>query len=81
MIDVKCNFKSYYGQDLKCKLCPEEETLPHLLVCKETVDTIDTSNYSYHDVFEDLEKQEAITKMYIQILKLRTMKLKMLRNL
>ena len=81
MIDVKCNFKSYYGQDLKCKLCPEEETQPHLLICKETVDSIDTSSYSYDDVFGDLERQEAIAKIYTQILQRRTMKLKILRNL
>ena len=72
MIDVKCNFKSYVNSVLRRK---------HSLVCKETVDIIDTSDYSYDDVFEDLEKQEAIAKIYTRILQRRTMKLKILRNL
>ena len=76
MIDVKENFKSQYGQDLTYRLCPEPETQPHLLVCKEINDPLQTSNISYEDVFKDISKQEAIAKHYYKALKLRNMKLK-----
>ena len=78
MIDVKSNFKSQYGQDLVCRFCPVEETRAHLLLCKELVDNIDTSNVCYGDIFQGLTKQEAISKIYTQILKIRSMKLKIL---
>ena len=81
MIEVKDNFKSYYGQDLTCKFCPEKETQSHLLVCREIVDTIDTSKYSYEDIFKDKKKQEPIARAYTKILKLRSMKLKIRENL
>ena len=81
MIEVKDNFKSYYGQDLTCKFCPEKETQSHLLVCREIVDTIDTSKYSYEDIFKDIKKQEPIARAYTKILKLRSMKLKIRENL
>ena len=78
MIDVKSNFKSQYGQDLVCRFCPEEETQAHLLLCKELVDNIDTSDIIYEDIFKSLKKQEAISKTYTQILKNRNLKLKLL---
>ena len=44
MVDVKVNFKTYYGQNLTCRFCFEEESQPHLLLCKEIVDGIDVSD-------------------------------------
>ena len=47
MIDVKTNFKSKHGQDLSCRLCPEEENQAHLLSCKEIIEYIDTSKMGH----------------------------------
>ena len=82
MIDVKSNFKFLYGQDLTCRFCPKEETQSHLLLCKELVDSLDVSNVTYGDIFKDIKKQEVVAKNYTQIMKIRSMKLKILeRNL
>ena len=82
MIDVKSNFRTQYGQDLACRFCPEEETQSHLLLCNELIDNLDTSSIEYEDIFKDLKKQEAVARLYTQILKIRDMKLKIVaRNL
>ena len=80
MIDVKTNFKSQYGQDLKCRLCPEEESQAHLLSCKEIIQDIDTSNIKYDDIFLDIKKQEVMGKIYTQILNIRNTKLRILSH-
>ena len=33
MLDVKSNFSHYYGNDLSCALCDNEDTQEHLLEC------------------------------------------------
>ena len=82
MIDVKSSFRTQYGQDLACRFCPEEETQSHLLLCNELIDNLDTSSIEYEDIFKDLKKQEAVARLYTQILKIRDMKLKIVaRNL
>ena len=78
MIDVKTNFKSKHGQDLSCRLCPEEENQARLLSCKEIIGCIYTSKTTYDDIFGDLKKQEEIAKIYTQILKTRSTKIRIL---
>ena len=74
MIDVKTNFKSKHGQDLSCRLCPVEENQAHLLSCKEIIECKTT----YDNIFWDLKKQEEIAKIYTQILKTRSTKIRIL---
>ena len=76
----KTNFKSQYGQDLKCRLCPEEESQAHLLSCKAITQDIDTSNIKYDDIFLNVKKQEVIAKIYTQILKIRNTKIRILSH-
>ena len=75
MIDVRTNFKTHYGQDLTCRLCPEEDTQPHLLVCKEIINNLDASNITYEDAFKDIAKQEALARVYSTALRIRNTKI------
>ena len=81
MVEVKANFKSQYGQDLTCRFCSEDDTQSHLLSCKELVDNLDTSKVAYSDIFKDLKNQEEMARIYTQILKVRSLKLKILEKI
>ena len=76
MVEVKSNFKTKHDEQVTCSFCPEEDTQPHLLSCKEVTVGIDTSNVEYDDIFKDINKQEAIAKVYNKILNQRNLKLK-----
>ena len=76
MIEVKANFSERHKNVLTCHFCNEEESQPHLLLCTEITDGIDTSEVQYDDIFRNLEKQVKITKVFDQILKQRDLKLK-----
>ena len=78
MVDVRSNFKTQYGQNLACPFCAEEETQSHLLNCQQITVGIDVSQVEYSDVFKDVNKQEAISKIFTRILKQRSLKLKIL---
>ena len=78
MVDVRSNFKTQYGQKLACPFCKEEETQSHLLNCKQITVGIDVTQVKYSDTFKDVNKQEAIAKIFTKILKQRSLKLKIL---
>ena len=78
MVDVRSNFKTQYGQNLACPFCKEEETQSHLLNCKHITVGIDVTQVKYSDTFKDVNKQEAIAKIFTKILKQRSLKLKIL---
>ena len=50
MVDVKVNFKTYYGPNLTCRFCLEEESHPDLLICKEIVDGTNVRYVDYEDI-------------------------------
>ena len=76
MVEVKSNFKTQHDDQVTCSFCPEEDTQSHLLSCKEVTVGIDTSSVEYEDIFRDIDKQEAIAKVYYKILNQRNLELK-----
>ena len=76
MVEVKSNFKTHHDEQVTCSFCPEEDTQAHLLSCKEVTMGIDISNVEYEDIFKDIDKQEAIARVFNKILKQRNLKLK-----
>ena len=76
MVEVKSNFKTHDDEQVTCSFCPEEDTQAHLLSCKEVTMGIDISNVEYEDIFKDIDKQEAIARVFNKILKQRNLKLK-----
>ena len=76
MIDVKCNKKSYYKQNLWCKTCylfPESQH--HLMQCITLVDklkdVISLKTLDYKMIFGNLQDQVKIAKCYTIIMKTR----------
>ena len=47
MIEVKANFSEKFNNVLTCHFCTEEESQPHLLLCSEITEGIDTSEVQY----------------------------------
>ena len=77
MLEVKNNFKSKYGENLKCSLCENhQEDQEHLLICPEIVSEVDTSQILYKDIFGTIEKQIEAVKIWKQVQKVRNSKLK-----
>ena len=75
MLEVKNNFKSKYGENLKCPLCENhQEDQEHLLICPEIVSEVDTTQILYNDIFGTIEKQIEAVKIWKQ--KVRNSKLK-----
>ena len=75
MVDVKTNFKTHYGHNLACRFCPEDESQAHLLSCNEIIKGVDVTKVEYDDIFKNIEKQEAVAKVFTAILKSRSLKL------
>ena len=69
MVEVKSNVKTQHDEQVTCT---EEDTQLHLLYCKEVTVGIDIFNVKC----EDIDKQEAIAKVYNKILNQRNLKLK-----
>ena len=79
MIDVKCNFKNQYGENLTCYFCSYEDTQSHILSCKELIGDINISGVQYSHIFSDLiTEQEKVAKLLNMILKKRNLKMKLL---
>ena len=76
MIDVKCNMKSFYTQNLWCRTCylfPESQE--HLMQCITLVDKLKDNTcfqtLEYNMIFGKLQDQVRIAKYYTTILKTR----------
>ena len=79
MVDVKCNFKSQYGENLTCYFCSNEDKQSHILSCKELVGDINISGVQYNHIFSELiTEQERAAKLLNMILKKRNLKIKLL---
>ena len=56
MYDWKANYKNFYGSNLACLICKEEDSQSHLLQCEETTAGVDLE-WSHHlDIFGSLDK-------------------------
>ena len=75
-LDIKGNFKNQY-KDSWCISCGLfEETQKHLLQCPEIVSKLNylagsANNLDENDVYEGVDKQEKIIKVYSDILEIR----------
>ena len=77
-IDCKSNYKNRYKEDdLKCRICSEEEeTQIHLLKCKVLNNEIKskgvlTEQIEYEDIFKNHIKQKVITTIFANLLTIR----------
>ena len=74
---IKTDFSELYKPDLSCPVCGlHPDTLPALLTCPvlkaELLTTADYSQIQHDDIFSsDILKQNAVTKIYIQLLEKR----------
>ena len=81
-IDVKCNLKSKYKDNLQCRLCgAQEESQPHQVVCSELLCDVELKkaleNYIYEDIFSsNIDVQTHLIKTWRKLLNLRKIKLK-----
>ena len=79
MIEVKCNYKSKYEENLLCSLCQTNsmESQEHLLVCPTLIPLSDIiTNVKYMDIFDNLEKQMEAAKYWSKIMVKRKIKFK-----
>ena len=77
MIEIKHNFKSKYGDNLKCSLCESHiEDQENMLTCPEIISEVKTSEIKYSDIYGDLDKQVAAIKVWKVVLKVRNRKLR-----
>ena len=78
MVEVKCNFKTKYSNNLVCQIdgCYFEENQEHLLSsCKTIITKLKHKGpaSTHEDIFSrNLEKQKNVAKIYIKLLKIRT---------
>ena len=76
-INVKCNFRNKFMNDLKCPLCKtNEDDQLHLLKCPELTrkfksQEIGDLNCVYEDIFSDHQKQKSVTHLIMELLKIR----------
>ena len=76
-VNVKCNFRNKFINDLQCPLCKtNEDDQPHLLKCPELMkrfksQEISDLNCEYDDIFSDHQKQKSVTHLIMELLKLR----------
>ena len=76
-VNVKCNFRNKYLNNLLCPLCLEEEDdQPHLLECAELRKMFNTEDISrnksvYQDIFADHTKQKEITHLLSKLIDVR----------
>ena len=77
MIDVKDNFKTMYN-NLDCNLCNEDtvQSDAHLLECSYLINTSTQLNNNhtseYEDIFGDNKEQLRITKLYMNLFKIKS---------
>ena len=69
------NMKSNFLNDMKCRLCKEEdseESEKHLASCKFIADELgeDLGDFKYEDIFDTLPKQVNSIKVWRKILRL-----------
>ena len=68
-VNVKCNFRTRYQNNLLCPLCEkEDDDQPHLLNCVELLNMFKDEDIIkvksvYQDIFEDDQKQKQITHL------------------
>ena len=72
MIECKNNFKEQYNNQLKCRICKEEDSIEnedHLLTCA----TLSTESFavSFSDVYGDIDEQFKVTQIFKKILRKR----------
>jgi hypothetical protein len=85
MIDVKCNFGSFYKHNMWCRTCflfPESQQ--HLLQCSAIVNrmknVINFSSLKYDMIFDKTENQVKITQAFSLIIKTRLVIIEETRN-
>ena len=76
MTNVKSNFSSKFQQNPLCTFgCTAEENQNHLLDCEAILnrleDKSELAEIEYSDLFQDIEQQIQITKMFAKIFKIR----------
>ena len=72
MIECTNNFKEQYNNQLKCRICKEENSIEnedHLLTCA----TLSTESFevSFSDVYGDIDEQFKVTQIFKKILRKR----------
>ena len=76
-VNVKCNFRSRYQNNLLCPLCEQkDDDQPHLLECVELIqklkaDDLVKENSEYVDIFGDHFKQKQITHLLSRLINIR----------
>ena len=81
LIDVKCNYKKKYKNQLECRLCGSpEESQAHLVDCIEILSDDEVKkaleSHTYADIFStNLETQVHLIKTWKQILNVRKIKM------
>ena len=76
-VNVKCNFRTRYQNNLLCPLCEkEDDDQPHLLSCVELLNGFKDEDIVkvksvYQDIFEDDQKQKQITHLISRLLHIR----------
>ena len=86
LIDVKCNYKKKYKDQLECRLCGSpEESQAHLVECIEILsdDKIKKAleSHTYADIFStNLETQVHLIKTWKQIMNVRKIKMNKLNQ-
>ena len=72
---IKTNFSSHYGNNLTCELCSDSQYLDsqeHLLSCATLRKHVQIpSDIEYEDIYESVEKQLKIVKVFKSILRVR----------
>ena len=76
MTNVKSNFSFKFKQNLQCTFgCIVEESQNHLLDCEPLInkleDKSELAEMEYSDLFDDIQQQLQITKMFRKIFKIR----------
>ena len=85
MFQVKRNFSTQYKNNLACALgCTVEETQSHLLDCTYIIDNMEDKSVlaecEYLDLFKNGDDQIKITKIFLEISKIRDMLIETKQN-
>ena len=76
-VNVKCNFRNKYLNNLLCPLCQkEDDDQNHLLECEELkkrfkTEDINAKKNVYQDIFADHHKQKEITHLLSSLINVR----------
>ena len=73
MLDVRKNFPSKYNNQIGCRLClVQVEDQTHIMKCEKLVARVNIPlNVDYEDIFNSVEKQKQILKVYKELLRVR----------